>query len=392
MTNTALVFGASGVSGWAFVNEILNDYPQKSVWSGVHALTNRPLDPQAALWPKDERLAVTSGINLLEGSQQDVERKLATIPGIENVTHVVYLAFKASTDTALEVKENIEMFKRAITAVDRLCPSLAFVVNQTGSKTYGCHLLHDRPEYLKPPFKEDGPRLGPPGSETIFYTTQLEWLTMFAREKTWSWAETRPDIIIGFVPNQNFYSLGMALGFFLALYREKHGAGAECPFPGTDASWEAKCQDSSSDMIARQTIHIMLSHKTAKGQAFNVADERKASTWEDKWPVLCSLFSLKGVKAPHDNPIEVRKFIKENYATWEAMEEKYGLVKGQADNDRVIPGFEYFLLTMFDVDRQFDMSRVYDELGFGEERSVRETWERVFARMAKAKLIPMSSK
>ena len=91
MTNTALVFGASGVSGWAFVNEILNDYPQKSVWSGVHALTNRPLDPQAALWPKDERLAVTSGINLLEGSQQDVERKLATIPGIENVTHVVYL-------------------------------------------------------------------------------------------------------------------------------------------------------------------------------------------------------------------------------------------------------------------------------------------------------------
>lgn len=127
------------------------------------------------------------------------------------------------------------MFKRAPTAVDKLCPSLAFVVNQTASKTYGCHLLRSRPNYLSPPFKEDGPRFGPPGSETIFYTTQLEWLTEFARDKMWSWAETRPDVIIGFVPNQNFYSLGMRWVYSL-LCTKRSMAWAECPFPGTDAS------------------------------------------------------------------------------------------------------------------------------------------------------------
>lgn len=87
----ALIFGASGVSGWSFVNEMLNDYPRKEVWAGVHALTNRPLDFDRALWPRDDRLLVTSGINLLEGSQEDLERKLSGILGIDKVTHVIYL-------------------------------------------------------------------------------------------------------------------------------------------------------------------------------------------------------------------------------------------------------------------------------------------------------------
>lgn len=87
----ALIFGASGVSGWSFVNEMLNDYPKKGIWTGVHALTNRPLDLERTLWPKDDRLAVTSGIDLLEGSQEDLEGKLGKISGIEKVTHVIYL-------------------------------------------------------------------------------------------------------------------------------------------------------------------------------------------------------------------------------------------------------------------------------------------------------------
>jgi hypothetical protein len=93
MSNTkqALIFGASGVSGWSFVNEILNDYPSKGIWSRVHALTNRPL-PAPTLWPEDKRLSVVSGIDLLEGSQADIESKLRTaIPDISQVTHVFYL-------------------------------------------------------------------------------------------------------------------------------------------------------------------------------------------------------------------------------------------------------------------------------------------------------------
>jgi hypothetical protein len=92
MSKTATVFGASGVTGWAFVNEILNDYPKAGVWKAVHALTNRPLSIEASLWPNDPRLHLVSGIDLLQGSQEELEEAiLKQIPDIAQVTHVFYL-------------------------------------------------------------------------------------------------------------------------------------------------------------------------------------------------------------------------------------------------------------------------------------------------------------
>jgi len=90
--NQALVFGATGVSGWSFINEILHDYPRKGVWSKVHALTNRPISQENTLWPKDDRLKIVSGIDLLKGSQAELEDVLKSkIPDIQAVTHVYYL-------------------------------------------------------------------------------------------------------------------------------------------------------------------------------------------------------------------------------------------------------------------------------------------------------------
>lgn len=54
----------------------------------------------------------------------------------------------------------------------------------------------------------------------LFYHPQLDFTADFAKDKKWSWCDTRPDIIIGFVPNQNFYSLGVVMGIYLSLWRE----------------------------------------------------------------------------------------------------------------------------------------------------------------------------
>ena len=306
--------------------------------------------------------------------------------------HLGFEAYKANTDSPVEVLENVDMFKRATTAIDKLCPKLEFVVNQTGAKAYGCHLLQHRPSWLVPPFAEDTPRLEGANAATLFYYPQLDWLEEFAKDKPWSWVETRPDIITGFVPNQNFYSLNMALGFFFSLYREINGEGAECPFPGSSKSWVAKFHDSSAAMNAREAIHVCLSPTTRKGDAFNVADEKEHHSWETKWPALCSLFGLKGVKREEDNPIEVRQYIRDNKATWEAMEDKYGLRRGHADNPRIFPGFEYFLLTQFDFDRQYDMRKLYEGSGFPEEREATRGWRDTFERMKQAKMIPSGFK
>lgn len=135
MSKSALVFGASGVTGWSFVNEILNDYPKKDIWGKVHALTNRPLSQKQSQWPEDPRLNIVSGIDLLKGTQEELEAAMKEkIRGVEDVTHVYYLAYKAGTDLQKELEEAIAMFKRSTIAIDRLSKKLEFVVLQTGAK------------------------------------------------------------------------------------------------------------------------------------------------------------------------------------------------------------------------------------------------------------------
>jgi hypothetical protein len=220
----------------------------------------------------------------------------------------------------------------------------------------------------------------------LFYHPQLDWVSEYAKDKAWSWCDTRPDIIIGFVPNQNFYSLGTVMGIYLSLWKEVNGEGSECPFPGTVKSWNALSNDSSSDMIARQTLHLSLSENTEKGGGYNVADETTPSTWSSKWPALCSYFGLKGTGVT-SNPQEMRKFIKTNIDTWHKLEKENGLQTGHADSPKIFPGFEYFLMTQFDFDRQYDMTKMYGT-GFTEERDTLTAWGGVFDRMRKAKIIP----
>jgi hypothetical protein len=243
-----------------------------------------------------------------------------------------------------ELEDAVNMFKRSTIALDKLSPALEFVVLQTGAKMYGCHLLENHPtDYIHVPLSEDQPRLKAPYHDMLFYHPQLDWIAEYAKEKKWSWCDTRPDIIIGFVPNQNFYSLATVLGIFLALYATVEGKGASCPFPGTSKSWAAKSNDSSSDMIARQTLHLSLNlPKDKKGEGFNVADAKQPETWSSKWPQLCAYFGLEGTGPPKDGEtgLEIRKYINDHIDAWKKLEAENCLKKGVADSDLTFKGFE----------------------------------------------------
>ena len=87
----ALVFGASGVSGWAVVDQLLKGYPNNERWDKVTALTNRPLSVDVSQWPQKDNLQIVSGIDLLKRSETDLENVLKEqIADVENVTHVFY--------------------------------------------------------------------------------------------------------------------------------------------------------------------------------------------------------------------------------------------------------------------------------------------------------------
>lgn len=137
--NHALVFGASGVSGWATVNTILNDYPKRDSFRRVTALTNRPLPPDIAQWPPSEKLRVVSGLDLLRAnSQGELEAEMKDrVPDVENVSIVYFFAYVMDTEPEREIQINIKLLKRAVTAVENLSKKMRFVVFPTGTKVMG---------------------------------------------------------------------------------------------------------------------------------------------------------------------------------------------------------------------------------------------------------------
>lgn len=90
-TRHAVVLGASGITGWAIVNAILGGYPTPDAFDKVSALVNRPLSRDVARWPDDRRLQIVSGIDLLKGSQADLEKAMReNVAGVETATHIYF--------------------------------------------------------------------------------------------------------------------------------------------------------------------------------------------------------------------------------------------------------------------------------------------------------------
>jgi hypothetical protein len=84
----ALIFGASGISGWAITRAaVLSEKPYN--FSRVIALTNRPLSREDSNLSDDPKLELKSGLDLAKGTGS-VKEFLATIPGIEKTTHVYF--------------------------------------------------------------------------------------------------------------------------------------------------------------------------------------------------------------------------------------------------------------------------------------------------------------
>lgn len=86
----ALVFGASGISGWAVTRSLL-EYPTHSTFSRVIGLTHRPQTRVQLGLPDDPRLEVYSGINLRGSLDEVMTQMRETIPQLDQVTHVYYL-------------------------------------------------------------------------------------------------------------------------------------------------------------------------------------------------------------------------------------------------------------------------------------------------------------
>lgn len=88
MNNSALVFGASGITGWA-IARTAQEYPTSTTFSQVIGLTNRPLSLAESHLPNDPRLKLYSGVDV-SASVESIVAALRQIDGIEKTTHVYF--------------------------------------------------------------------------------------------------------------------------------------------------------------------------------------------------------------------------------------------------------------------------------------------------------------
>lgn len=85
----ALVFRASGISGWAVTKNLLS-YPSAATFSRVIGLTNRPRSLADSGLPPDPRLELYSGIDLRGDLDQVKAQMREKIPRLKEVTHMYY--------------------------------------------------------------------------------------------------------------------------------------------------------------------------------------------------------------------------------------------------------------------------------------------------------------
>ncbi|KAF4784637.1 SirQ [Colletotrichum scovillei] len=394
----ALVFGSSGITGWAIINAILQGYPSQDTFDSVTALTNRPISSEITQWPVSKKLHVVSGVNILKpGGQEALETDIRNkVENLRKITHVYFCAYIMNLDPAKECEINTELVKKAVTAIDRLSPSLQFVVLPTGTKAYGIHLIDHFPFAKNLPLRESLLRIPEPFGSQLFYYHQIDALSRLSEGRSWSWCEVRADTIVGFVPNNNIYCAAQTLGIYLSLFAEIEGKGADCPFPGNEKCWNNLSHESNQDILAKICIYASLQPHVTHKQKYNAGDNFESSSWRYRWPVICEYFGLKGTPPlPGRQAPQPEHYLVKHVEKWKEMEKKHGLVGGHIINDRTFiepthgVGMIYGLMNMLGFDRQLDMTQCHEMWGSSkEEIDTKSSWYTVFDRFRKARIIP----
>jgi nucleoside-diphosphate-sugar epimerase len=127
-----LVFGASGITGWAIMNNAVS-YPSPNTFERIIGLTNRPLSIADSCLPQDPRIELHSGIDL--SKKDTLIQRLQQVREIERITHVYFAAYTGHGSDYQELKRaNMEILTNAVEAIEQLCPKLLFFTLQTGGK------------------------------------------------------------------------------------------------------------------------------------------------------------------------------------------------------------------------------------------------------------------
>ncbi|KAK0105642.1 hypothetical protein ONS95_004170 [Cadophora gregata] len=224
--------------------------------------------------------------------------------------------------------------------------------------------------------------LPPHLSTENWYASFQTHLTTASANRPWTWAEVRPDAIIGFVPNGSTFNLAAHWATYLSAYALLEAPGSKVPYPGTNAGYESLFNDASASIIGRLTIYVSLHPETCGGgKLFNIADQERPTSMKERWPKICEYFGLVGV-APLDEgkgKLLPGEYLRVNR---ERLEEK-GLRGVDVWKGDFLDTYGFYC----NFDRQLILKRIR-EVGFSEERDPHGSWVEAFEGFRRAGMIP----
>ncbi|KAF2116832.1 hypothetical protein BDV96DRAFT_572944 [Lophiotrema nucula] len=379
----ALVLGASGIIGWAVVNELLRPYPSPSPFKKVTALVNRPLSLEDSHWPASKeggpKLALASGVNLLCDDHEFEKLLQQKVPDIGTVSHVFYFAFKEVSDPEKEVETNVGMMRRVVRAVKRVSPGFKFFVYPGGTRGYGIY----RPGgvFSAPLVESMADNLPEDYAKTVSYPHYRSLLTSENEGADWKWCELCPDAIIGFTPNGSGFSLAGHWAVYLYAYKLVHGEGSEVPYPGTVHGYDALYTETSSSNLARVAVYASLHPEKFHEKIFNVADNSRPGSMRERWPQIANWFGLKGGAPPDSASAGDPKpsdFVRRYQDRLEAANVKAVDIWNSAQLD----SYGYWLT----FDRHLDLTRLRGT-GFDKESDPKTGWWQAFDMFKEAGMI-----
>ncbi|KAI0839684.1 NAD(P)-binding protein [Hypoxylon sp. FL0890] len=273
---TAIVTGATGITGTAIVNALVNS-PE---YTAIYTLSRSQKCPEN---PKVKHATLD-----LQSSAEEMSKSLSHIPP---VTHIYFCAYLADPDEAKASEINGAMLSNFLEALTKSgqTTELKHFNLTCGLKQYGVHLGQP-----KNPMREDDEDslfwLEQDDRPPNFYYTQQRILEKFSAQhhNKWGWSVTYPQDVIGFA-KANFMNLATTIGVYCAVSKELEGS--KLVFPGNKINYLAFNNWTSARLHAE---FCLWAGKTpgANNQRFNVVNGDTQS-WQDLWPRLAARFGCK---------------------------------------------------------------------------------------------------
>ncbi|MBT5265790.1 MAG: SDR family oxidoreductase [Rhodospirillaceae bacterium] len=296
MTRTALVVGASGITGRNLIDHLL-------------AIGGWEIIGLSRANAREE----SNRYRHISVDITDQASSKAALSELRDVTHIFYAARNSMPDLAAEARSNRAMLENVLVPVEAAAGSgLSHLHLMHGAKWYGSHL-----GAYKVPAREDDPRLPSPN----FYYEQQDLAEQrqadaMSRDLGWTWSSLRPHILSGFSVGYPHNSMGV-LAAYGALCREE---GRPLDFPGTEACFEAISQTTDAGLLSRAMVWCATAPEAAN-EAFNIING-DYFRWMDVWPLVADFFA---VPIGEVRTQELARTMVGKDVVWDAMRARAGL-------------------------------------------------------------------